>query len=143
MSLLYSAACLQLTLSTAASNGCGNEGWLFGRDIKPSEEIISDEEFRMLSTPMSAPQPPPKDQPLRRELYLSTLCSVLRTTPPKEQKSFGRKCRNFDPAIWDSASVPVAVACSVARAEADYVLKQIYLKAGKRTFVEGSPQDTI
>jgi predicted NAD-dependent protein-ADP-ribosyltransferase YbiA (DUF1768 family) len=37
----------------------------------------------------------------------------------------------------------MAVACSVARAGADYVLKQMYLKAEKRTFVEGSPQDTI
>jgi predicted NAD-dependent protein-ADP-ribosyltransferase YbiA (DUF1768 family) len=43
----------------------------------------------------------------------------------------------------DSASIRVAVACSVVRPEADYVLKQVYLKAGKRTFVEGSSQDTI
>lgn len=78
-----------------------------------------------------------------RQLYLSTLCSVLRTTSPKEQKALGRACRNFDLTIWDAASIPVVVACSVARTEADCDLKKIYLNAGKRTFVEGSPEDSI
>jgi ribA/ribD-fused uncharacterized protein len=119
------------------------KGWLFERDIKLSEEIVTDREFATLSAEMHAKQPPPKDQTARRELYASTLCSVLRTASPKEQKGLGRKCRNLDPATWDIASVPAVVASSIARAEADYVLKQLYLKAGKRTFVEGSPNDTI
>jgi hypothetical protein len=76
------------------------KGWLFERDIKLSEDIVSGEEFEMLSTQVFAPQSPPKDQPLRREFYQSTPCSVLRTKSPIERKSFDRKCRNFDPAFW-------------------------------------------
>ena len=119
------------------------KGWLFERDVDLCEITTTDEEFKSLATQMLAPQPPPKDQPARRQLYMSTLCAVLRTTSPKEQKALGRKCRNFVPAVWDDASVPIVVAGSVARAEADYMLKRIYLKAGKRIFVEGSPVDTI
>ena len=116
--------------------------WLFERDVDLPEEALTDEDFESRSAQMLGPQPPPKDQPAMLQLYLSTLCSVLRTTSPKEQKALGRKCRNFDPTTWEAASIPVVVACSVARAEADSVLKQIY-KAGKRTFVEGSPNDNI
>ena len=119
------------------------KGWLFERDIKLSEEACTNEEFDILAKQVHALQAPPRDQPLMRELYFSTLCSVLRTTSPKEQKVLGKKCRNFDLAIWDIASVPVVVACCIARAEADYTLKQIYLRAGKRTFVEGSPEDRV
>jgi ribA/ribD-fused uncharacterized protein len=140
---------LSSRLLAAHTFNCGEQwmmaikGWLFARDIKLSEQEVTDEEFRTLSAEMHAPRPPSRDQPSNREFYQSTLCSVLRTKSPKEQKSLGRKCRNLDSAIWDAASVPVVVACSVARAEVDYTLKQIYLKAGKRTFVEGSPNDTI
>jgi ribA/ribD-fused uncharacterized protein len=131
------------------SFNCGEQwlmamkGWLFERDVDISEEDVTDEDFEFRSAQMLAPQPPRKDQPAMRQLYHSTLCSVLRTTSPKEQKALGRACRNFDPTIWDVASIPVAVACSVARAEADSSLKKIYLKAAKRTFVEGSPKDNI
>jgi ribA/ribD-fused uncharacterized protein len=130
------------------SFNCGEQwlmamkGWLFERDVD-SAEALTDEDFESRSAQMLAPQPPPEDQPAMLQLYLSTLCSVLRTTSPKEQKALGRKCRDFDATIWDVASIPVIVACSVARAEADSVLRQIYLKAGKRAFVEGSPKDNI
>jgi ribA/ribD-fused uncharacterized protein len=143
------ASALSSRLLAAHKFNCGEQwlmamkGWLFERDIKLSEMAVTDVEFASISAQILAPQPPPKDQPHIRELYLSTLCSVLRTASPKQQKILGRKCRNLDPAIWDIASVPVVVACSIARAESNYVLKKIYLKAGKRTFVEGSPTDTI
>lgn len=119
------------------------KGWLFERNVWGSDDTITDEKFQLLSTQLLAPQPPPKDQPLVRELYFSSLCSVLRSTSPKDQKALGRKCRDFDEAIWATASVPVVVACCVARAEADPELKRIYLRSGHRTFVEGSPLDCI
>ncbi|ERF70652.1 hypothetical protein EPUS_02518 [Endocarpon pusillum Z07020] len=140
---------LSSRLLAAHTFNCGEQwlmatkGWLFERDVDLGETTTTGEEFKSLATQMLAPQPPPKDQPARRQLYMSTLCAVLRTTSPKQQKALGRKCRNFDPAVWDDASVPIVVAGSVARAEADYMLKRIYLKAGKREFVEGSPVDTI
>jgi ribA/ribD-fused uncharacterized protein len=144
---LHSA--LSSRLLAAHTFNCGEQwmmavkGWLFERDIKLSEEIITNEEFETILAQMLSRLVPSKDQPLRRELYLSTLCSVLRTPSPKAQKSFGRKSRNFDPAIWDAASIPVVVACSRARAEADHLLKQIYFQSGNRTFVEGSRKDII
>ena len=119
------------------------KGWLFERNVWISDDAVTDETFQLLSTQLLAPQPPPKDQSLMRELYFGSLCSILRTTSPKEQKALGRKCRNFDQVIWDTASVPVVVACCVARAEADPDLKNIYLRSGERTFVEGSPRDTV
>lgn len=140
---------LSSRLLAAHPFNCGEQwlmamkGWLFERDIRLGEEAVTDEDFESLSKKMLAPRPPSKDELPARELYYSTLCSVLRTDSPKEQKALGRKCRNLDPAVWDFASISVAVACSIVRAEADYTLKQIYLKAGKRTFVEGSPIDTI
>lgn len=143
------ASVLSSRLLAAHTFNCGEQwlmamkGWLFERDIQLSENTITDEEFDSLSAQLLAHKAPSRDEPLIREFYLSTLCSVLRTASPKEQKSLGRKCRNLDPAIWDTASVPVVVACSIARAEADHVLRKVYVKAGKRTFVEGSPTDTI
>ncbi len=119
------------------------KGWLFERDIKLSEQPVTEAEFEKILAQMLRGPGPSEVQPLVRELYFSTLCSVLRASSPKAQKTLGRKCRNFDPAIWDVASIPVVVACSQARAEADHVLKQIYLESGSRTFVEGSPNDII
>ena len=45
--------------------------------------------------------------------------------------------------IWEKASYHVVVAGSIARAEQDPDLKEIYLTVGDRHFVEGSPSDTI
>ena len=45
--------------------------------------------------------------------------------------------------MWDVASVPVVVACQIARAEADDELRRLYLQSGDRVFVEGSPRDNV
>jgi ribA/ribD-fused uncharacterized protein len=134
--------------------GCGEQwmmalkGWFFERDIELSEKHFakgedSDEEFQALRTEMLGPTRPAPSEEKKRALYDSCLCKCLRSKSPKEQKGYGRRCRNFDLKIWDIVSIPVVVSCLIARAEADDVLRRLYNQAGSRVFVEGSPTDTI
>jgi ribA/ribD-fused uncharacterized protein len=134
--------------------GCGEQwmmalkGWFFERDIELSEKLFakgkdSDEEFAALRTQMLGSTRPSPGEEKKRALYDSCLCKCLRSKSPKEQKGYGRRCRNFDLKIWDIASIPVVVSCLIARAEADDVLRRLYMRAGRRVFVEGSPTDTI
>jgi ribA/ribD-fused uncharacterized protein len=134
--------------------GCGEQwmmalkGWFFERDIELSEKLFaggedSDEEFAALRTEMLDTTRPSLSEKKKRDLYDSCLCKCLRSKLPKEQKGHGRRCRNFDLQLWDIVSIPVVVSCLIARAEADDVLRILYMRAGSRAFVEGSPTDTI
>lgn len=82
---------------------------------------------------------------------------VLQAREPRKMKALGRTCPNFNPALWDKASLAVVTAASLARAEANPELAEIYRenldfeaaeKEGgelrlKRGFVEGSPSDKV
>jgi ribA/ribD-fused uncharacterized protein len=134
--------------------GCGEQwmmamkGWFFERDIELSEKVFakgddSGEEFEALKTEMLGPTRPSLSERKKRALYDSCLCKCLRSKSPKEQKAYGKKCRNFDLKVWDIASIPIVVSSQIARAEADDVLRRLYLQSGSRVFVEGSPTDTV
>ena len=124
------------------------KGWLFERDIELSEKLLPDgrdaeQEFQVLRREMLGPIRPSLNEKEKRAMYDSCLCKCLRSRSPMEQKNFGRRCRNFDIKVWDVASVPVVVACQIARAEADDELRRLYLQSGDRVFVEGSPRDNV
>lgn len=77
-----------------------------------------------------------------------TLAACLLTPDPRLQKALGRRTRGFDEKVWKKASKAVAVAGSIARAEADEELRHVYLGAAgvecsNRNFVEGSPMDKV
>ncbi|KIW53064.1 hypothetical protein PV05_08663 [Exophiala xenobiotica] len=73
-----------------------------------------------------------------------TIASCILSPNPRDQKAIGRRTRGFNDAIWTRASLHVVVAASIARAEADPELREVYHKLGQgRTFVEGSPMDKI
>ena len=67
----------------------------------------------------------------------SILLRILRASDPKTMKDLGRQCPGWDERIWNRASVPIVVAGSVARAEADHLLGKIYQsnKDGSKNFV--------
>jgi ribA/ribD-fused uncharacterized protein len=124
------------------------KGWLFERDIELSEKLFPDggdgeQEFQQLRKEMLGSTRPSLNEKEKRAMYDSCLCKCLRSKSPKDQKSYGRRCRNFDIKVWDVASVPVVVACQIARAEADDELRRLYLQSGDKVFVEGSPTDTV
>lgn len=119
------------------------KGWFFERDLELAEKAVDDNEFQELRGMMLGGKAPPKYDTEKRAMYDSCLCRCLRTSSPKEQKGSGRQCRNFTVEVWDQVSVHVVVACQIARAEVDRELEKIYLDSGTRTFVEGSPFDTI
>jgi ribA/ribD-fused uncharacterized protein len=141
-------------LLSSVDFGCGEQwmmamkGWLFERDIELSEKLFAnggdaEQEFQLLRREMLTPIRPSLNEKEKRAMYDSCLCKCLRSKTPKDQKSYGRRCRNFDVKVWDIASVPVVVACQIARAEADDQLRSLYLGSENRAFVEGSPRDTV
>jgi ribA/ribD-fused uncharacterized protein len=71
------------------------------------------------------------------------LCQILRNPNPRDQKALGRKVPHFSPETWGKSCVPIVVSASIARAESEEDLKKLYLQAGDRNFVEGSPMDRI
>lgn len=173
------------------------KGWLFERDrqLEREMEALSEEEVEELCgqvvsqhqhearqtrhkgrTQAQPPSPPRSTSGnidlARLKQANSTLIAILSTDSPKRQKALGRKTTNFSEAIWNTASTHVVVAASIARAEIDHELRQLYLFAGdtppsvnelnttqnkpekqtdtdeiplkrRRTFVEGSPKDCI
>lgn len=77
-------------------------------------------------------------------LHNGTMASCILTPSPRDQKAIGRRARGFNDASWTKASMHVVTAASIARAEADDELRQLYMRATPRQkFVEGSPVDKI
>lgn len=82
------------------------------------------------------------------ELKASNFYKVLLSRDAVQIKALGRQTPNFNEKIWTKASTPVVVAASLARAEADPALSNIYKsewnsKENKPAhyFVEASPGD--
>ena len=141
-------------LMRSAKFGCGEQwmmavkGWLFERDIELSEKVFAEgedagQELAALKTEMLSPTRPSPSDEKKTALYDSCLCKCLRSKSPKDQKDYGRHCRNFDPKIWNTTSIPVVVSCQIARAEVDDALRRLYMRSANREFVEGSPTDTV
>ena len=80
-----------------------------------------------------------------KALWDSSLCQILRTSSPKEQKDLGKRVANWDEELWNSACMAVVTAACYARAAFNPILREAYLdnQYGKRSFVEGAPRDAI
>ena len=87
----------------------------------------------------------PMNSPQENTFRQSTLVRILRASDPKRMKDLGRQCPGWDEQLWNRTSIPIVVAGTVARAEADHLLGKIYRtnKDGSKKFVEGSPYDRI
>ena len=106
-------------------------------------EENSERGFQQLQQIMYSSTSPRKDNQAEYTLWNSSLCKILRTKEPREQKKLGREIKGFNPRVWDLVCIPVVTVASICRAEADIDLRKIYLEGGDRKFVEGSPKDTI
>lgn len=73
----------------------------------------------------------------------ATLAEILATHSPAEQKSLGRKVRNFDAAVWDGVCRGVVYVANLAKFSQDPTLGGQLLATGDKTLVEASPLDTI
>ncbi|KAL4965696.1 NADAR family protein [Aspergillus stella-maris] len=121
------------------------KAWLFERlDIELGEETgVPDPDFDALCKEMLSTAPPTSSTPQRKQLWNSSLCSILRTNSPMMQKILGRKVPNFDEGLWDKISGAIVLAGCIARAEVDKNLERLYIAAGERVFVEGSKKDRV
>jgi len=134
----------KVVISDDAANGADAE---VGTASEQAQTSITPSEFETLRALLLAPEPPAElqtAQTLSRVTYNSTLPSILREPHPRRQKLLGRKARNFHAETWDAAaSIPIVAAACIARAEVDDHLRDIYLRSGARTIVEGSPRDRV
>ena len=73
----------------------------------------------------------------------ATLAKILATDSPAEQKSLGRKIRNFDGAVWKGVCRGVVYAANLAKFSQNPVLRERLLATGRKVLVEASPLDTI
>jgi len=128
------------------------KAWLFERDTVLEQDLadvkLNDYDSNALFDAILGPSSLSKDShPSSDEIIFkarkTNLCQILRNSSPRDQKALGRKVPNFAPEVWDKSSVPIVVSASIARAENEEDLKKLYLQAGDRTFVEGSPMDRI
>lgn len=120
------------------------KAWLFEHDapsLSESDGPLSEQDLSDLHAQMLSPTSP--EDPVRATLWASSMCRILRTNMPRAQKALGRRVRGFDEEVWRTASVAVVVGGCVARAGVDPALRRVYVAAGGRTFVEGSPRDRV
>jgi ribA/ribD-fused uncharacterized protein len=80
----------------------------------------------------------------------SVFWQVLESTSPQHIKSLGRRTPNFNEEVWTKASKAVVIAASLARAEVNPALSDIYKSAWnaadnapRHHFVEASPVDNV
>jgi ribA/ribD-fused uncharacterized protein len=72
-----------------------------------------------------------------------SLRQILAAHHPREQKSLGRKVRDFDAGLWNSACRGVVFTANLAKFSQNDALRERLLNTGDRTIVEASPVDTI
>lgn len=68
---------------------------------------------------------------------------IMKARDPKEQKSLGRKVKNFNEAIWNTKKYEVVVQGNLYKFLQNEDLKAALLKTGDKILVEGSPVDFI
>lgn len=131
------------------------KAWLFERDPVLEQDVAelkldvsdSDSLFNAILGPSHLSKVELPDHLSANEILAGVrktyLCQILRNSNPRDQKALGRKVPHFSPEIWGKSCVPIVVSASIARAECEEDLKELYLQAGDRHFVEGSPMDRI
>ena len=68
---------------------------------------------------------------------------ILLSNNPKEQKSLGRKVKNFDNVIWEKERNNIVYKCLEAKFTQNKDLLEMLLKTHHKTLVKASPYDTI
>jgi ribA/ribD-fused uncharacterized protein len=72
-----------------------------------------------------------------------TLILIMNATEPKEQKSQGRKVKNFNDDEWNQVADEIVFQGNLAKFSQNQDLKQLLLSTGDKMFVECSPYDKI
>jgi ribA/ribD-fused uncharacterized protein len=67
----------------------------------------------------------------------------MNATEPKEQKSQGRKVKNFNDDEWNQVADEIVFQGNLAKFSQNQDLKQLLLSTGDKMFVECSPYDKI
>lgn len=124
------------------------KAWLFEKnELLESDHALGEEEIKTLTSAildLSVDiQGVDKIRDTAKQARDTFLVKILHTALPKTQKALGRKIPNFNEPVWQKSSTHVVTCASIARAEADAELRTLYLEAGTRGFVEGSPVDRI
>jgi len=69
--------------------------------------------------------------------------SILACKTPKEAKAFGRKVRNFDPAVWEKHRSKIVVEANLAKFSQHQEMRNFLLASAPKILVEASPRDCI
>jgi predicted NAD-dependent protein-ADP-ribosyltransferase YbiA (DUF1768 family) len=142
-------------LATHSFN-CGEQwmmackAWLFetqsyslAREVHSALDTRAGGDFKSLRRQLMSPTEPDDDE--TKAFWNSSLCRILRASDPRNMKQIGRTTKMFDERKWEKLSVFVVVAGSVARAEADAKLGEIYWgnrRSDLRTTETNSNQST-
>lgn len=68
---------------------------------------------------------------------------ILEAKTPKEAKQLGRLVKNFNDKEWNKVRFDYMIEVLMAKFDQNESLKKTLLSTGTRTFVEGSPVDSI
>lgn len=68
---------------------------------------------------------------------------ILRTTSPREQKSLGRKVKNFNVQKWEAVARDIVYRGNYAKFTQDPTLLQLLINTAPSILVEASPYDKI
>ena len=68
---------------------------------------------------------------------------IMASRNPREQKSFGRKVRDFDEARWKAACEEVVFRANLAKFSQNEQLRDMLLATGDKVIAEASPQDAV
>ncbi len=68
---------------------------------------------------------------------------IMETNDPRQQKSFGRKVKNFDAEKWSDACEEIVYQANLAKFSQHEELRNRLLATGDRIIAEASPQDAI
>jgi predicted NAD-dependent protein-ADP-ribosyltransferase YbiA (DUF1768 family) len=102
------------------------KAWLFEtQSYELAKKFHTTIDFKAVRSKLVSPIKPNTDEETRA-FWDSSLCRILRVSDPRDQKQLGRTTKNFDEKRWEKLSMHVVVAGSVARAEADAKLADIY-----------------
>ena len=67
----------------------------------------------------------------------------MNSRTPAEAKKWGRKVKNFDPAIWDENKYDIVLQGSIHKFSSNLFLKEYLMNTNSRILVEASPVDPI
>jgi len=72
-----------------------------------------------------------------------TAKKIMKSSNPKEQKSLGKKIKNFNPKEWDEVKKEIVIEGNYCKFSQNENLKKILLNTKDRILVEASPFDKV